>query len=101
MSARGAGFWPDRADYRESRGPILRGSLLGFLVGTAPGAGATVASLMSYNLEKSISRRPERFGKGAMAGLAGPEAANNARVRGRDGAAADPRASPDRRPPPC
>ncbi|GAA1282910.1 tripartite tricarboxylate transporter permease [Pseudonocardia aurantiaca] len=82
VSARARGFWPDRADYRESRGPILRGSLLGFLVGTAPGAGATVASLMSYNLEKSISRHPERFGKGAMAGLAGPEAANNAASAG-------------------
>jgi putative tricarboxylic transport membrane protein len=82
LRARGREFWPNRADYRESRGPILRGSLLGFLVGTTPGAGATVASLMSYNLEKSISRRPERFGKGAMAGLAGPEAANNAASAG-------------------
>jgi putative tricarboxylic transport membrane protein len=79
---RGRGFWPDRADRRESRGPILRGSLLGFVVGATPGAGATVASLMSYNLEKSISRRPERFGKGAMAGLVGPEAANNAASAG-------------------
>jgi putative tricarboxylic transport membrane protein len=82
VSARGRDFWPNRKDVRESRGPILRGSLLGFFVGTAPGAGATVASLMSYNLEKSISRRPERFGKGAMAGLAGPEAANNAASAG-------------------
>ncbi len=77
VSSRSRGFWPNREDYRESRGPMLRGSFLGFLVGTAPGAGATVASLMSYNLEKAVSRRPERFGKGAMAGLAGPEAANN------------------------
>jgi putative tricarboxylic transport membrane protein len=82
VSTRARGFWPCRADYRESRGPIVRGSLLGFLVGTAPGAGATVASLMSYSLEKSISRTPERFGKGAMAGLAGPEAANNAASAG-------------------
>jgi putative tricarboxylic transport membrane protein len=82
VSSRSRGFWPTRADYRESRGPILRGSFLGFLVGTTPGAGATVASLMSYNVEKSISRRPERFGKGAMAGLAGPEAANNAASAG-------------------
>jgi putative tricarboxylic transport membrane protein len=78
----GRGFWPNRQDIRESRGPILRGSLLGFAVGTAPGAGATVASLMSYNVEKSVSRTPERFGKGAMAGLAGPEAANNAASAG-------------------
>jgi len=82
FAVRGRDFWPNREDVRESRGPILRGSLLGFAVGTAPGAGATVASLMSYNLEKSISRRPERFGKGAMAGLAGPEAANNAASAG-------------------
>ncbi|TWF75427.1 putative tricarboxylic transport membrane protein [Pseudonocardia hierapolitana] len=82
VGSRGRAFWPNREDVRESRGPILRGSLLGFAVGTAPGAGATVASLMSYNLEKSISRRPERFGKGAMAGLAGPEAANNAASAG-------------------
>jgi putative tricarboxylic transport membrane protein len=82
VGARGRGFWPNREDVRESRGPILRGSLLGFAVGTAPGAGATVASLMSYTLEKSVSRTPERFGKGAMAGLAGPEAANNAASAG-------------------
>jgi putative tricarboxylic transport membrane protein len=82
VGSRGRAFWPSREDVRESHGPILRGSLLGFAVGTAPGAGATVASLMSYNLEKSISRRPERFGKGAMAGLAGPEAANNAASAG-------------------
>jgi putative tricarboxylic transport membrane protein len=82
VGLRGREFWPSQEDVRESRGPILRGSLLGFAVGTAPGAGATVASLMSYNLEKSISRRPERFGKGAMAGLAGPEAANNAASAG-------------------
>lgn len=56
---------------------MLRGSFLGFGVGATPGAGATVASLMSYNLEKSISKTPERFGKGAMPGLVGPEAANN------------------------
>jgi putative tricarboxylic transport membrane protein len=47
-----------------------------------PGAGATVASLMSYSLEKSVSRTPEKFGKGAMAGLVGPEAANNAASSG-------------------
>ncbi|MHA6618695.1 tripartite tricarboxylate transporter permease [Pseudonocardia sp. DLS-67] len=82
VGAGSRGFWPDRRDFRESRGPILRGSFLGFAVGTAPGAGATVASLMSYTLEKSVSRTPERFGKGAMAGLAGPEAANNAASAG-------------------
>lgn len=77
VSVRNRDFWPTRQDYRESTGSMFRGSFLGFLVGTAPGAGATVASLMSYNLEKSISKTPEKFGKGAMAGLTGPEAANN------------------------
>lgn len=82
VSARSRGFWPTKADYKESAGPILRGSVLGFGVGVTPGAGATVASLMSYNLEKSVSKTPEKFGKGAMPGLAGPEAANNAASAG-------------------
>ena len=82
VSARSRGFWPNKTDYKESTGPILRGSFLGFFVGATPGAGATVASLMSYNLEKSVSKTPEKFGKGAMAGLAGPEAANNAASSG-------------------
>lgn len=82
VSARARGFWPTKADYRESAAPIARGSLLGFFVGATPGAGATVASLMSYNLEKSVSKTPEKFGKGAMPGLAGPEAANNAASSG-------------------
>lgn len=77
VKARSRGFWPTRTEVKESNGPMLRGSFLGFLVGTAPGAGATVASLMSYSLEKSLSKTPEKFGKGAMAGLVGPEAANN------------------------
>ncbi|MBC2931974.1 tripartite tricarboxylate transporter permease [Nocardioides sp. zg-1228] len=82
VSARSRGFWPTRTDLRESAGPITRGSFLGFFVGATPGAGATVASLMSYNLEKSVSKTPEKFGKGAMAGLTGPEAANNAASSG-------------------
>jgi putative tricarboxylic transport membrane protein len=82
VSARSRDFWPTKQDYRESAGPIVRGSFLGFFVGATPGAGATVASLMSYNLEKSVSKTPEKFGKGAMAGLAGPEAANNAASSG-------------------
>lgn len=77
VSVRDRAFWPTKKDYRDTRGSMVRGSFLGFFVGTAPGAGATVASLMSYNLEKSVSKTPEKFGKGAMAGLTGPEAANN------------------------
>jgi putative tricarboxylic transport membrane protein len=75
-------FWPYWRDYGETRWALARGSLLGFVVGVLPGAGATVASLMSYSVEKSVSRTPEKFGQGAMAGLVGPEAANNAASSG-------------------
>jgi putative tricarboxylic transport membrane protein len=75
-------FWPELRDWIDTRWPILRGSLLGFGVGVIPGAGATIAALMSYSLEKIVSRTPERFGRGAMAGLAAPEAANNAASSG-------------------
>lgn len=82
VSSRSRGFWPTKKDYRENAAPIARGSALGFAVGVTPGAGATVASLMSYNMEKSISKTPEKFGKGHMPGLSGPEAANNAASAG-------------------
>jgi putative tricarboxylic transport membrane protein len=75
-------FWPHKRDFTDSNGALVRGSLLGFIIGVIPGAGATVASLMSYSVEKSASRTPEKFGKGAMAGLVGPEAANNAASSG-------------------
>jgi putative tricarboxylic transport membrane protein len=55
-----------------------RGSLIGFLIGILPGGGAVLSSLVSYAVEKRTSRRPEEFGHGAIAGVAGPEAANNA-----------------------
>jgi putative tricarboxylic transport membrane protein len=66
----------------ESLGAIFRGGVTGFLVGVLPGAGAGVATFISYSLEKQISRHPERFGKGEIKGLAGPEAANNAASAG-------------------
>jgi putative tricarboxylic transport membrane protein len=75
-------FWPEWQDFVETRFTLLRGSALGFVIGIIPGAGATIASLMSYTLEKTVSRTPEKFGKGAMAGLVGPEAANNAASSG-------------------
>ena len=75
-------FWPQLRDFVETRFALLRGSVLGFVIGVIPGAGATIASLMSYSLEKSTSKTPEKFGKGAMAGLVGPEAANNAASSG-------------------
>ncbi|WKA50408.1 tripartite tricarboxylate transporter permease [Planococcus liqunii] len=69
---------PTRQDLKESAAPILRGSFLGFFIGVLPGAGATLASFFSYIGEKKFSKNPEQFGKGAIAGVAGPESANNA-----------------------
>lgn len=68
---------PTRQDMKESTGPILRGSFLGFFIGILPGAGATLASFFSYIMEKKISKNPEKFGQGAIAGVAAPESANN------------------------
>jgi putative tricarboxylic transport membrane protein len=75
-------FWPELRDFVETKYSLVRGSVLGFCIGVIPGAGATIASLMSYSLEKSASKTPEKFGKGAMEGLVGPEAANNAASSG-------------------
>ncbi len=69
---------PTKQDMKESTPPILRGSLLGFFIGVLPGAGATLASFFSYIAEKKLSKHPEKFGKGAIAGVAAPESANNA-----------------------
>ncbi|MBI4082260.1 MAG: tripartite tricarboxylate transporter permease [Candidatus Lambdaproteobacteria bacterium] len=73
---------PTRADWRASGGPILRGSLLGFGLGVLPGGGPTTASFFSYAVERRVSKEPQRFGAGAIEGVAGPEAANNAAVGG-------------------
>jgi len=74
--------FPTWADCRQSRFAIIRGTVVGFCVGTLPGAGATLASFISYALEKRLSRRPEHFGHGAIEGVAAPEAANNAASAG-------------------
>ena len=73
---------PTRAEWRQSTMPIARGSLLGFLVGIVPGSAHIIASFLSYAVEKRVSKTPEEFGKGAVAGVAGPEAANNAASTG-------------------
>jgi putative tricarboxylic transport membrane protein len=65
-------------DWRQSAGPMARGSVLGFVIGVVPGLGAATASFLSYALERRISRDPARFGHGAIEGVAGPETANNA-----------------------
>ncbi|SFP83687.1 putative tricarboxylic transport membrane protein [Tranquillimonas alkanivorans] len=75
-------FIPGRSELGEAAAPTLRGSVLGTLIGIVPGAGATVATFLDYALEKRLSKKPETFGKGAIAGLAGPEATNNAAVPG-------------------
>lgn len=71
-------LWPRRSDLRQSAAPIARGTLIGFVLGILPGAGATLSSFISYGAERRVARAPERFGKGAIEGVAGPEAANNA-----------------------
>lgn len=71
-----------REDWRRSRVPIVRGGVLGFVMGVIPGAGATLASFFSYDVERRFSKHKEEFGKGAIEGVAGPEAANNAAVNG-------------------
>jgi putative tricarboxylic transport membrane protein len=73
---------PDREDWRKSAKPIARGSLVGFFLGILPGGGAVISSFVSYALEKRFSRHPEQFGKGAIEGVAGPEAANNSATSG-------------------
>lgn len=72
------GLMPTRADWRRIIGPIFRGTALGSVLGILPGGGAALASFGSYSLEKRLSKEPERFGKGAIEGVAGPESANNA-----------------------
>lgn len=75
-------LWPTWQDWKASFAPILRGSGLGFVLGIVPGGGPITASFMSYALERRIAKEPERFGKGAIEGVAGPESANNAAVAG-------------------
>ncbi len=76
------GVIPRGEDWRRSRGAIARGTIIGFLVGVLPGTGATIASFVAYIVEKKVAKDPSRFGKGAIEGVAGPEAANNAAVSG-------------------
>ncbi len=73
---------PTRQEWRESAWPMARGTVLGFIIGIIPGSAHIISSFLSYALEKRISKHPERFGKGAIAGVAGPEAANNSASTG-------------------
>lgn len=74
--------WITKDDWKRSKWPIFRSSPLGFLVGILPGAGGSIASMMAYSTEKQLSKKPERFGKGAIEGLAAPETANNSAAVG-------------------
>jgi putative tricarboxylic transport membrane protein len=73
---------PRWADIRECIGAMLRSSVVGFFLGLLPGCSPSVTTFVAYDVEKRVSRHPERFGKGAMQGVAGPEGANNATVSG-------------------
>ena len=75
-------LWMSRDEWRRSWRPWLRGSLLGFPLGALPAGGAEIPTFLSYALEKRLSKHPEEFGKGAIEGVAGPEAANNAAAAG-------------------
>ena len=75
-------LWPNREEWRQSAAPIARGSVLGFLIGIIPGSAHIISSFLSYAVEKKLSKHPEEFGKGAVAGVAGPESANNAASTG-------------------
>ena len=76
------GLLPNLEDWRRSFWPVIRGSVVGFFLGILPGGGGILASFTSYALEKKFSRHPERFGHGAIEGVAGPETANNAGTGG-------------------
>ena len=72
---------PTMKDWAYSLGAIMRGSAVGFFCGLIPGAGPVIASFISYAVEKKVSKHPEKFGTGAIEGVAGPETANNAAVQ--------------------
>ncbi|MBQ2996302.1 MAG: tripartite tricarboxylate transporter permease [Oscillibacter sp.] len=75
-------YFPNRKELKEVSLPMLRGSLIGTVIGILPAAGGTIATFLAYAGEKKLAKDPDRFGKGAPEGLAAPEAANNASVGG-------------------
>lgn len=72
------GLLPNKDEWGPSMKAIGRGSILGFFLGLIPGLNSVIPTILSYSLEKKLSKDPSRFGKGAMEGVAGPETANNA-----------------------
>jgi putative tricarboxylic transport membrane protein len=75
-------LFPTWADWAKAKWAILRGTVLGFFLGLLPGSNPVIASMVSYGLEKRVSKHPHEFGKGAIEGVAGPEAANNSATSG-------------------
>src|SRR5690606_26016661 len=71
-------LWLTRDDMRRIVAPVLRGTVLGSLLGVLPGGGHILSAFASYSVEKRVSKHPEEFGTGAIEGVAGPESANNA-----------------------
>src|SRR5512136_58279 len=82
FAAKMSSIIPTRKDLRDSAGPILRGSVIGTLLGLVPGMTGSASSFLSYIVEKKVSKHPERFGTGMIEGVAGPETANNAHANG-------------------
>lgn len=80
--SRGWRSWMTRDDWRRSWKPWLRGTAIGFPIGTIPAGGADVATFLSYATERKLSKRRDEFGRGAIEGVAGPESANNAAAAG-------------------
>jgi len=74
--------WMNRSDWARSWRPWLRGTVIGFPIGAMPAGGAEIGTFLSYAAEKKLTRHPEEFGEGAIEGVAGPEAANNASAAG-------------------
>jgi putative tricarboxylic transport membrane protein len=75
-------LWMTRQDWRRSWKPWLRGTAFGFPIGALPAGGAEIPTFLSYSTERRLAKHPEEFGKGAIEGVAGPEAANNASAAG-------------------
>ncbi len=82
FSAKLSGLLPTVKDWMDCKWPIVRGTLFGFFLGILPGAGVVIPTFMSYATEKRLSKHPEKFGNGAIEGVAGPETANNAATGG-------------------
>jgi len=82
FKSRISGLFCSLQDWKDSMWPLVRGSVIGFFLGTLPGGGPTMASFVSYAVEKKVSKHPEKFGTGAIEGVASPEAANNSAAGG-------------------